>query len=48
MEELFAALQHAHERGIVHRDVKPGNLILQNGTGGPAHEAGMGRARAKA
>jgi len=28
MEELFAALQHAHERGIVHSDVKPGNIIL--------------------
>ncbi len=23
------ALQHAHERGVLHRDVKPGNLVLR-------------------
>ena len=28
MDEVLAALQHAHERGVTHRDVKPSNVIL--------------------
>ncbi len=27
--DVTAALAHAHERGVVHRDVTPGNLIVQ-------------------
>ncbi|HEY2345333.1 MAG TPA: serine/threonine-protein kinase [Xanthomonadaceae bacterium] len=35
MEQVCAAVQHAHTKGIIHRDIKPGNVIVSTQDGRP-------------
>jgi serine/threonine protein kinase len=28
MENLIKAVQHMHQRGVVHRDLKPDNILI--------------------
>jgi serine/threonine-protein kinase len=45
--QLLQAVQYAHSQGVVHRDIKPGNVLLMiEGTGESTKLADFGLARA--
>jgi WD40 repeat protein/serine/threonine protein kinase len=46
--EMARGLEHAHGRGVLHRDVKPANVLLDSGDDGAAKITDFGLASARA
>ena len=44
MEELLLGIAHAHSREVIHRDVKPQNILLAKGTDGILTDFGIAHA----
>jgi eukaryotic-like serine/threonine-protein kinase len=42
--QMAEALEHAHGRGIIHRDVKPKNIMMASGGGAKLADMGLARA----
>ncbi len=43
MNDLFAALEHSHQSKIIHRDVKPANILLSSTAGWKLTDFGIAR-----